>query len=160
MKKKLLVAVDNIMSFIYAGGIPSTKTATQAKIASEIQKATNNLRHDIKQQDVIISQYQAVLAELNAITGNMKGSGNLMRVVCELQKKANLHPPYALAWEKAPEWASFLLVGDDVMAWAAQFENGAQFIEVDDFMSGRIIVQKLDLSDDHTWSVIANRPAR
>lgn len=152
---------NRIMDFILEfEAVAMLSIDAEAKIKEKIQKAIQKLRHDIKQQDVIISQCQAILAELNAITGNMKGSGNLKRVVCELQTKANLHPHYALAWEKAPEWASFLLVGDDVMAWAAQFENGAQFIEVDDFMSGRIIVQKLDLSDAHTWSVIANRPTR
>jgi hypothetical protein len=157
MKKKLLAAVDNIMIFIFIG-VPSTKTATQAKITSEIQKATKKLRHDIKQQDVIISQYQAVLAELNAITGNMKGSSNLKRVVCELQTKANT--TQKLDWSRAPNWANVLLCGNEVVVWAVAFKDNAEFIQFENFSKGHQGTFNLSLVEGHSWHLLAVRPTR
>lgn len=158
MKKKLLVAVDNIMSFIYAGGTPSTKTATQAKISSEIQKATKKLRHDIKQQDVIISQYQAILAELNAITGNKKGSNNLKHVVVDLQTLSCSTP--IINWSRAPEWAKVLLGGHEVVVWAEYFSDNAKFVGVNDFSKGLITAQRLSIVEGHSWHLLAIRPTR
>lgn len=160
MSKKLRVAVDNIMSFIYASGMPSTKTATQAKIAFEIQKATKKLRRDIEQQDLIIEQHQELLAEINAITGNTKGSSELRNIVGLLQARANVANKYNKAWGKAPAWANVLLVGDDLLAWASRFDHDAIFVPVEDFINGKITTQKLHLLEGHTWSVIATRPAK
>lgn len=156
MKKKLWLAVDNIMSFIYTGGMPKTKTDTQAKIAAEIQKATKKLRHDIKQQDVIISQYQAILAELNAITGNMEGSNNLKRVVAELQTKANITP--TLNWSRAPNWANVLLCGNEVVVWAVDFKDNAEFIQFENFSKGHTGTFNLSLVEGHSWHLLAIRP--
>lgn len=160
MRKKLRVAVDNIMSFIYASGMPSTKTATQAKIASEIQKALKKLRRDIEQQDLIIEQYQSLLAELNAITGNTKGSSELKNIVGLLQARANVTNKYNKAWGKAPVWATVLLVGEGMTVWASRFEHEAIFITVRAYNEGSHVHQKLHLIEGHSWSIIATRPAK
>lgn len=150
-----------IMDFIFQfKAVEMLSINAEAAIKTKIEKALKKLRRDIEQQDLIIKQYQELLAEINAITGNTKGSSELRNIVGLLQAKANVTNKYNKAWEKAPVWANVLLVGEGITVWASRFEHEAIFITVGAFNDGSHVHQKLHLIDGHSWSIIATRPAK
>ncbi|WP_438979581.1 hypothetical protein [Polynucleobacter sp.] len=150
-----------IMDFILEfQGAEEWEAVAGVKIKTKIQNIIKKMQRDIKSQDLIISQYQSIMAELNAITGNTKGSSELRNIVGLLQVRANIASKYNKAWEKAPTWANVLLLGDGLTAWASRFENEAIFIPVGTFYEGGIVHQKLHLLEGHSWSIIATRPAK
>lgn len=160
MSKSSRIA-NRIMDFILEfQGAEEWEAVAGVKIKTKIQNIIKKMQRDIKSQDLIISQYQSIMAELNAITGNTKGSSELRNIVGLLQARANVANKYNKAWGKAPAWANVLLVGDDLLAWASRFDHDAIFVPVEDFINGKITTQKLHLLEGHCWSIIATRPAK
>lgn len=160
MSKSSRIA-NRIMDFILEfQGAEEWEAVAGVKIKTKIQNIIKNMQRDIKSQDLIISQYQSIMAELNAITGNTKGSSELKNIVGLLQARANVTNKYNKAWGKAPVWATVLLVGEGMTVWASRFEHEAIFITVRAYNEGSHVHQKLHLIEGHSWSIIATRPAK